>query len=344
MPNTVSSYVRKRRILEMLRVVEGMVMANVIEYSTEHVRRAERAAYWREHAWSSVGGFDIAPDDEQFRATAALRRVGSVTVARVKAPAHRLSRNHQQARGDDRRLFKLVVQHEGTIFLDQRDKRIALKPGHWTLYDMTRPFRFHSTETTRQSAVLIRAEDLHLADLTPYSLRLYSGATGYSSMLQAALTTAASDHGRDCAEGDIGVMIARLARLALLEHGSHEARRTSREVMRERIEGYLDLHLRRGDLSIETVAHGLNCSKRYLHKVFLEGDCTLSEHILQRRLEASRRNLIDPAAAQQSVTDIAYAWGFSSLAYFSRVFKLAYGLSPREYRIAHAAGADGTVQ
>ncbi|WP_315761597.1 helix-turn-helix domain-containing protein [Sphingomonas sp. Y38-1Y] len=317
-------------------------MAGTIEYSTEHVRRAERAAYWREHAWSSLGNFDVQPEDD-FRATATLRRVGSFTVARVKAPAHGLSRSHDQARGDDRRLFKLVVQHAGTIHLEQRDRRVSLKPGHWTLYDMTRPFRFHCTEPTRQSAILLRAEDLHLADLSPYALRLYSGADGYSSMLQAALTTAASDHGRDCAEGDIGVMVARLARLALLEHGSHEARRTSREVMRERIEGYLDAHLRRGDLSIDSVAHGLNCSKRYLHKVFLESDETLSEHILRRRLEACRKNLLDPAATTQSVTDIAYAWGFSSLAYFSRVFKQAYGASPRDYRTAHTAPAH-TVQ
>lgn len=320
------------------------MMATMIEYSTEQVRRHERAAYWREHAWRSLGAFDIDPGDEGFRASATLRSVGSFTVARVKAPAHRLSRSHDQARGDDRRLFKLVVQHAGTIFLEQRDKRVALKPGHWTLYDMTRPFRFHSTEPTRQSAVLLRAEDLHLADLTPYSLRLYSGASGFSSMLQSALTTAASDHGRDCAEGDVGVLVARLARLALLEHGSHEVRRSSREVMRERIEGYLDTHLRRGDLSIDSVARGLNCSKRYLHKVFLESDQTLSEHILQRRLEACRQNLVDPAAAAQSVTDIAYAWGFSSLAYFSRVFKQAYGASPRDYRAAHAAASRVTMQ
>ncbi len=318
-------------------------MAASVEYSTEHVRRSERTSYWIDHAWQSLGQFDVAPDDDQFRAAASLRRVGSFTMAHVKASPHHLSRSHDQARGDDRRLFKLVVQHAGTILLEQRDRRVVLKPGHWTLYDMTKPFRFHATEATRQSAILLRAEDLHLADLNPYALRLYSSESGYSSMLQSALSVAASNHGDDCAEADIAVMVARLARLALLEHGSHEARRTSREVMRERIEGYLDAHLRRGDLSIDTVAQGLNCSKRYLHKVFLESDETLSEHILRRRLKACRQNLIDPATTQ-SVTDVAYAWGFSSLAYFSRVFKEAYGMSPRDYRVAHAAGEKVTVQ
>jgi AraC-like DNA-binding protein len=319
-------------------------MANALRFSTEHVRRTERTAYWREHIWANMGRFDMVAHDAQFRASVASRQVGGLTVARVKAPAHSLSRSHQQARGDDRRLFKLVVQHQGTIFLEQHDKRLALRPGHWTLYDTTRPFRFYSEEETRQSAVLLRAEDLHLMDLTPYSLRDYSAAQGYSSMLQSALANVVDDPGRDCPEGDVGVMIARLTRLALLEHGSLEGRRTSREVMRERIDGYLDQHLRRSDLSIDTVAQGLNCSKRYLHKVFVEGDCTLSEYILRRRLEASRKSLVDPAASQQSVTDIAYAWGFSSLAYFSRVFKQTYGLSPRDYRAVHGSSEVGTMQ
>ncbi|BBD99971.1 hypothetical protein SAMIE_1034720 [Sphingobium amiense] len=308
-------------------------MAGMIELSTSNVRRSERAAYWREHIWKSLGGFDVAPEADGFDASTRMRQVGMFTFASVNANPHRLSRNHDQARGDDRRLFKLVVQHEGTIFMEQRDQKIALKPNHWMLYDVTRPFRFHSTEPTRQSAVLLRAEDLQLSDLTPYSLKLYSAASGYSSMLHAALSTAVAGARDDCAEGDIGVMVARLARLALLEHGSCENRRSSREVMRDRVEDYLTAHLQRSDLSIDTIARGLNCSKRYLHKVYVDGQETLSERILRRRLEACRAALTDPRSADQSVTDIAYTWGFSSLAYFSRVFKEAYAVSPREYRM-----------
>lgn len=308
-------------------------MALMTELSTDHVRRNERTAYWREHIWKSLGNFDVASDAGSLDASTRMRQVGMFTFASVNAEAHRISRSHDQARGDDRRLFKLVVQHEGTIYMEQRDQRIALKPNHWMLYDVTRPFRFHSTEATRQSAVLLRAEDLQLADLTPYSLKLYSAANGYSSMLHAALSNAVSDIHNDCSEGDISVMVARLARLALLEHGSCEARRSSREVMRDRVEDYLTTHLQRGDLSIDSIARGLNCSKRYLHKVFVEGDETLSERILCRRLEACRNALADPKSRDQSVTDIAYTWGFSSLAYFSRVFKEAYGMSPREYRV-----------
>ncbi|WP_017522391.1 helix-turn-helix domain-containing protein [Pusillimonas noertemannii] len=36
------------------------------------------------------------------------------------------------------------------------------------------------------------------------------------------------------------------------------------------------------------------------------------------------------------VSEIAYAWGFNSIAHFSRVFRARYGMSPFEYRELHA--------
>lgn len=35
-------------------------------FSTEHVRRSERTAYWRDHVWASMGRFDVATHDAQF--------------------------------------------------------------------------------------------------------------------------------------------------------------------------------------------------------------------------------------------------------------------------------------
>jgi AraC-like DNA-binding protein len=40
----------------------------------------------------------------------------------------------------------------------------------------------------------------------------------------------------------------------------------------------------------------------------------------------------DPAQARRTLSDIAFAWGFSDMTHFSRVFKKMYGLLPSEYR------------
>jgi len=35
---------------------------------------------------------------------------------------------------------------------------------------------------------------------------------------------------------------------------------------------------------------------------------------------------------RKSIARIAYGWGFSDMAHFSRCFRRAFGASPREYR------------
>ncbi|WP_274563575.1 helix-turn-helix transcriptional regulator [Streptomyces spiramyceticus] len=59
---------------------------------------------------------------------------------------------------------------------------------------------------------------------------------------------------------------------------------------------------------------------------------TVSRWILHRRLEAGRRELSRPRHAGPSVTAVAHCWGFTSTSHFSRSFRAAYGMSPRERR------------
>jgi len=51
-----------------------------------------------------------------------------------------------------------------------------------------------------------------------------------------------------------------------------------------------------------------------------------------RRLDATRRDLCDPALAARSISEIAFAWGFNDAAHFSRAFRARFGRSPRELR------------
>ena len=54
----------------------------------------------------------------------------------------------------------------------------------------------------------------------------------------------------------------------------------------------------------------------------------------QRRLAQSLKDLQDSEQAGCTITEIAFRWGFSNAAHFSHAFKQAYGLSPRECRVA----------
>jgi AraC family transcriptional activator of tynA and feaB len=66
---------------------------------------------------------------------------------------------------------------------------------------------------------------------------------------------------------------------------------------------------------------------------------TASDWIWKRRLEKSRRDLADPLRACDSIAQIALACGFADFGHFSRRYKEAFGVSPRDDRVMLRNGA-----
>ncbi|WP_260867741.1 helix-turn-helix domain-containing protein [Streptomyces sp. SAJ15] len=55
--------------------------------------------------------------------------------------------------------------------------------------------------------------------------------------------------------------------------------------------------------------------------------------IRRSRLERCRRDLVDPLLRSRPIHAIAWKWGLTDPAHFSRSFRVvAYGMSPRDYR------------
>ncbi|MFE4047964.1 helix-turn-helix domain-containing protein [Streptomyces sp. YIM B13518] len=81
-------------------------------------------------------------------------------------------------------------------------------------------------------------------------------------------------------------------------------------------------------------------STRSLYKLFQEEGLTVAAWVRERRLENCRRALADPALNSRPVHAIAARWGFADSAHFSRAFRAAYGMPPKEYRQLTRLGAD----
>ena len=121
-------------------------------------------------------------------------------------------------------------------------------------------------------------------------------------------------------------------RLSLIELSGQETAQTQREVLKDRIRGYVALHLRDPELTVDQIAHALNCSKRHLYNAFAEEDQTLASYIQHLRLDACLRELQHPMAQTRPITEIALSWGFNNPSHFSRVFREHTGMSPSEFR------------
>lgn len=88
---------------------------------------------------------------------------------------------------------------------------------------------------------------------------------------------------------------------------------------------------RNPELSPASVARACSISVGYLHEVFRQFDESVQEVIMETRLQAARRMLINSVGAPKSVSGVAFLCGFSDAAHFSRRFSRRFGAPPREF-------------
>jgi AraC-like DNA-binding protein len=113
---------------------------------------------------------------------------------------------------------------------------------------------------------------------------------------------------RDCLSGERSVRLANIARV--------------KKVIRAR--------LHEPDLTLDAIAAACSLSLNYVHKLFRDEGCTVSEYLKNERLQRARQMLESPAEFGTTVTQVSLACGFSNMSHFSTAFRRAFCLSPRE--------------
>jgi AraC-like DNA-binding protein len=139
----------------------------------------------------------------------------------------------------------------------------------------------------------------------------------------------------DASAAAIGDATLELVRAMISSTGQHDDIRTNNvmnETLGTRIEAFIHNHLTDPGLSAERIAREHYISKRQLYKLWASRELSLSDWIMSERLEGARRALAVHACTSTTIGTIARRWGFTDPTHFSRRFRGAYGLSPREWR------------
>jgi AraC-like DNA-binding protein len=93
-----------------------------------------------------------------------------------------------------------------------------------------------------------------------------------------------------------------------------------------------------GELSEEQMAQRLHMSRRTLQRKLAEAQTTYQKLLEDTRRDLALRYLEDP---RHSITDITFLLGFSQQSAFTRAFRRWTGMSPTDYRAAHASRPAG---
>ena len=88
-------------------------------------------------------------------------------------------------------------------------------------------------------------------------------------------------------------------------------------------------HLANPDLKVDFICDEMGFSRsNFYRKIKAVTDLSLNDLIRHKRLEVAAQLLKE---ADMNVTEVSIATGFSTLAYFTKCFKTAYGVSPTEF-------------
>jgi AraC-like DNA-binding protein len=266
-------------------------------------------------------------------------QLGVLQVSRVQAGPQVVTRSKRLIARDGQGFLTLSLQEQGTAIQEQDGRVSQIKPGEFSISDSSRPFRkklksnfrFSSFHFPREE-LRVRDEDLQALTATPFT-----GDTGSAGLVATYFAHMA----RGAAELDttVGRQFATtgLDLLALLidelrGRFAPQAPELAAATL-VRVKDYSLRNLADPDLSPSKIAAAHFMSVRYLHKLFEFESVTVGEWIRMQRLERCRRDLLRTPALGIGVATVARRWGFVSPSHFSRVFRSAYGMTPREWQI-----------
>ncbi|WP_424889015.1 helix-turn-helix domain-containing protein [Streptomyces sp. XH2] len=312
---------------------------------TAEVPTADRAEYWHEAVSHTFIPLDVALlESAPAPATITSHRLGALQVSLVQAGPQRVERSADLiARGGEDHLT-LALQHRGTARLAQDGRQLELRPGAFAISDAGRPFAKELPEPFvftafhwPRSAVGVSEEDLRVLTATAFDT-----GDGTARLVAAYLESLSRSAGSTEPQQASRLATTALDLLAVL---AHERRGRSRPEVPEaalatlaRVKDHILRHLGDPDLSPERIAAAHHVSVRYLHKLFRLEGVTVARWIRRQRLDVCRRDLARPTPGRASVAAVAGRWGFVSASHFSRAFRAAYGVSPREWQAAAGTG------
>ncbi|MFB7957505.1 AraC family transcriptional regulator [Streptomyces sp. NPDC056045] len=315
----------------------------VTEFSTDAVAASERFALWEEATGQSHMRNRLRSNDhDDFRSRMRGLDLREVQVAALAYPHLEITRTAKLIRQSDPEVYQVnyFLSGQGLVSLDRRD--VTLGIGDLVVMDSSRPYRgdVHA-DLGRWSHVTVQCPR-GLLPLPEKSVQRLlgvpiSGRQGMGGVFARWLTDL-NARAHDFTPADIptltsvtlDLLASVIARCLEAEESlTPEARRTA---LRARVNAFVEQHLADPDMTPQAIADAHHISLRHLQQLLAEDGTSPAAWVRRRRLERCRLDLANPRLNTRPIQAIAERWGFTNPAHFSRLFRTAYGIPPRDYR------------
>ncbi len=311
--------------------------------SIDNLPAARRESARRDAVCEAFVRLECSPDRQApMHGRLEVGTLGGLHVARVVSSPQRVERTRERAAQDGDPFILISVQLRGRTIVRQAGSEADLTPGCIAFYDTARPYTLTLPGDFDQIVLHLPRELIEASvarGLDHMARRLNASDPFAQTILALAaqlLRMLGSAHGsmaQRTAPAAMELIALALDSLDEPNRGdTHGARRASAHALVWRTRELIGRQLEDTELSPTRLVGQVHVSLRRLQEVFQSQGTTLSDCILDARLEFARGLLASGGHSREPVSTVAYRSGFSDVAHFSRRLRQQFGVSPSEYR------------
>ncbi len=308
----------------------------VSSVSTAAVAIGDRLAYWEDYNADALVGLTCTTyQPDGLLARQRNLSLDAFRVADIAGNPHAIERAPGMVRSRPKDATFVSMMVEGEAFFYHSGGCLTLRPGDTVVYDTDQPYLFGFGSSMRQllvdipqqlfaercgpmpashGPVLVPGDDPGVPGTSARALR---------RMLLELVTDPAA------APDAVGEQVLDLVHTVRTGRGS-----SSSTAHLLSAKAFIACHLGDPRLCADVVARAVGVTPRHLNRAFAAEQTTVAQYIVARRLDRARADLASPHLAHFRIADIAFRWGFSSQAHFSRLFRARFGCSPSQVRPA----------
>jgi AraC-like DNA-binding protein len=291
-------------------------------FDTTAVHEGARVRYWNSAARDVFDAIEVEPASRHFIGRMRRRLFGAVQLATVDStPVAIHGRRSAKLNG-----VYLMTHERGSCTVLQRGRQTRLQAGELTVLCAHEPYRLECSREHRTHVLYVPGRGLD-RELDAHIGSAHGGEE--SALLSSFIARLDRIGPAQYAAGNLLDTTLSLIRLTWPAPAAVPARANA-AAWRERLLRHIDQHLGDPDLGADSMAGHFGISSRYVQMIFAGSGTSVSQHILERRLQTVPERLQHEPQAR--IGDAALDAGFSDVSHFCRCFRARFGVSARDYR------------
>ncbi len=288
---------------------------------------------WSQDLESVCGRFITKPKDGfgDFYGSVSLKRMAGLEFADISTNASSVIKTNEEASVTGGDNVFLIFQQSGSSLFSQQGKSSLLNAGESILIDSRRGCEIRHLDDIRHLSfhLPIGLLERRLGSSKLNNCEAFTATDPVGNVLNNFIRQVFTGHvvfnqNEAAVMEDVFLTIlSPLANDSDTEGGNFQ--------ISSKILNIIDSHLSE-ELTPEYIARTAGVSTRSLYRLFERGDQSLNTYIREKRLLRCVEQFHAKEYNLESITKIAYRWGFKDSAHFSRSFRNRYGMTPRAYR------------